>query len=162
MPSLFRGITSNNNGDSYCLKCFCSHKTKHKLKRHKKAWENHDYCHVEMPEEDNKILKHNIGEKSMKVPFTIYTDLEFLLGKMNTCHNNPEKPSTNKMNKHRPSGNSLFTYRSFDTTKNNFDYNRGKNCMKNLCLDLKEHATQIINYQKKEVIPLTRKRRENA
>ena len=42
-----------------------------------------------MSEEDNKILKDNHGEKSKKVPFTIYGDLESLLEKMNTCHNNP-------------------------------------------------------------------------
>ena len=48
---------------------------------HKKVCENHDYCYVEMTEEDNKILKHNQGEKSMKVPFIIYADLESLLKK---------------------------------------------------------------------------------
>ena len=31
---------------------------------------------------------------------------------------------------------SLFTHCSFDTTKNKLDYYRGKNCMKNFCLDL--------------------------
>ena len=30
--------------------------------------------------------------------------------------------------------------------------------MKNFCLDLKEHATKIINYEKKEMIPLTKKK----
>ena len=34
-----------------------------------------------MPKEDNKTLKYNSGEKSMKVPFIIYADLEFLLEK---------------------------------------------------------------------------------
>ena len=29
--------------------------------------------------------------------------------------------------------------------------------MKNFCLDLIEHATKIINYEKKEMIPLTKK-----
>ena len=43
-----------------------------------------------MPEKDNKILKYNHGEKSMKVPFIIFADLESLLAKMNTCYNNPE------------------------------------------------------------------------
>ena len=46
----------------------------------------------------------------MKVPFIIYADLESLLEKMNTCHNNPEKSSTTKINKHTPSGYSLFTH----------------------------------------------------
>ena len=66
--------------------------------------ENHDYCYVQMPEKDNKILKYNQGEKYMKVPFIIYADLESLLEKMNICHNNPEKLSTTKINKHTPSG----------------------------------------------------------
>ena len=49
-------------------------------------------------------------EKSMKVPFIIYADLESLLEKMSTCHNNPKKSSTTKINKHTPSGYSLFTH----------------------------------------------------
>ena len=71
-----------------------------------------------MPKEDNKILKYNRGEKSMKVPFIIYNDLELLLEKMSTCHNNPEKSSTIKINEHTPSGYSLLTHCSFDLTKN--------------------------------------------
>ena len=47
-----------------------------------------------MPEKDNKILKYNQGEKSMKVPFIICADLEYSL--MNT-YNNPEKSSITKM-----------------------------------------------------------------
>ena len=77
--ALFRGITGNNHGDFYCLNCFQSYTTENKLKKHKKVCKNHDYCYVEMPEEDNKILKYNQGEKSMKVPFIIYADLECLL-----------------------------------------------------------------------------------
>ena len=92
----------------------------------------------------------------MKVPFTIYSDVESLLEKMNTCHNNPEKLSTTRMNRHTPSAYSLFTHCLFDTTKNRFNYYRGKNCMKNFCLDLKEHATEIIGNERKEMIPLTK------
>ena len=168
LSALFRGIKSKHEGQFYCLSCFCSYITENKLKKHIKVCENHDYCYVEMPEEDNKILKCNHGEKSMKVPFTIYADLESLLKKSNTCHNNPEKSSSAKINKHTPSGYSWFTNCSFDTTKNKFDcyrgknYMKGKNCMKNFCLDLKEHGTKIIEYEKKETITLTKKRRENA
>ena len=111
---------------------------------------------MEMPEEDNKILKYDHGEKFMKVPFIIYADLESLLEKMSTCHNNLKKSSTTKINKHTSSGYSLFTHCSFDTTKNKFDYYRGNNCMKNFCLNLREHATKLINYEKKEMIPLTK------
>ena len=157
MSALFRGTTGNNNGDFCCLNYFQSYTTKNKLKKHKKVCENCDYCYVEMPEEYNKILKYNEGEKSMKSPFVIYADLECLLEKMNTCHNNPGKSSTTKINKHTSSRYSLFTHCSFDTTKNKLDYYRGKNCMKSFCLDLREHATKIINCEKKEMIPLKRK-----
>ena len=34
-----------------------------------------------MPEEDNKILKHNEGERFMQFQFIIYSDLECLLEK---------------------------------------------------------------------------------
>ena len=82
-----------------------------------------------MPNEDNKILKHHPGEKSMKVPFIIYADLESLLEKISACHNNPKRSSTTKINKHRASAYSLFTHYSFDATKNKLDYYRGQDCM---------------------------------
>ena len=98
LSALFRGITV------ILLNCFQSYTSENKLKNHKKVCENHDYYYVEMPEECNKIIENNHGEKSMQVPFIIYAGLESLLEKMNTCHNNPEKSSTIKINKHAPSG----------------------------------------------------------
>ena len=83
-----------------------------------------------MPEKDNKILKYNQGEKSIKVPLIIYADLESLLEKMKTCHNNLDKSSTTKINKHTPSGYSLFTHCSFDTTASLFSRHQ-KTCNKN-------------------------------
>ena len=56
LSGLLRGETGNNNGDFYCLNCFHTYRTKNKLEKHKKICENHDYCHVEMPNEDNKII----------------------------------------------------------------------------------------------------------
>ena len=118
LSGLLRGITSNHKEDFYCLNCFHSYRTENKLESYKKISENHDYCHVEMPAKDNNIIKYNHGEKSMKVPFIIYTDLECLLEKMSTCINNPNASSTTKINKHTPSGYSIFTSCSFDESKN--------------------------------------------
>ena len=149
LSGLLRGVTGNNNGDFYCLNCFHAYRTENKLEKHKKICENHDYCHVEMPNEDNKIIKYNQGEKSIRSPFIIYADLECLLKKISTCYNNlEESSSTTEINKHTPSGNSLFTHCSFDKTKNKLDYYRGDNCMEKFCKDLREHATKIINYEK--------------
>ena len=69
LPALLRGITSNQNRDFYCLNCFHAYRTKNKLEAHKKICENYDYCHVEMPNEDNEIIKYNQGEKSIKSLF---------------------------------------------------------------------------------------------
>ena len=97
---------------------------------HRKICESHDYCHVEMPTKENNIIKCNHGEKSMKLPFVIYTDLECLLEKISMCINNPNESSTTKINKHTPSGYSIFTSCSFDESKNKLNYYRGKDCMK--------------------------------
>ena len=96
--ALHRGITSNHNGDFYCLNCFHWYSTKEKLEKYEKVCNDHDYCYVELPNDNNKILKYNHGEKSMRAPFVIYADLECLLEKMHSCQNNPEKSYTEKKN----------------------------------------------------------------
>ena len=149
LSRLLRGITSNHHDG------FHSYRTKNKLEAHKKICENHDYCQVEMPIKGNNTIKYNHGEKSIKILFTIYADLEGLLEKMSTCQNNPNKSSTTKTNKHTPSGYSIFTNCSFDESKNKISYYRGDDCMKKSCKDLREHPTKIINYEKKKMISLT-------
>ena len=104
---LLRGMTSINNDDFYCLNCFHAFRTKNKFKENKKICENHEYCRVEMPTKDNNIIKYNQGEKSIKLPFVVYADLECLFEKMSTCQNNPNESSTTQINKHTPSGYSL-------------------------------------------------------
>ena len=80
--ALLRGITSNHKKGFYCLNCFLSYAAKNKLEKHYHVCKNHDHCYVEMPKEDNKILKYNHGENSMKVTFIIYVELEPLLKKL--------------------------------------------------------------------------------
>ena len=130
------------------INCFCAYSTKNKLEAHKKICENYDYCHVEMPTKDNNIIRYNQEEKSIKLPFVVYADLECLLEKISTCQNNPRK--------HAPSGYSLFTHCSLDKTKNKLDHYRGKDCMKKFCKDLRTHAAKIINCEKKKMMPSTK------
>ena len=103
-----------------------------------------------MPNEYNKILKYNHGEKSLKAPAIISADLECFLEKMHSCQDNPDKSYTEKKTKDTPSGYSLFTNCSFDATKNKLNYYRGKNCMEKFCKDLGEHVMRIVNYEKKK------------
>ena len=50
-----------------------------KLKKRYNVCKNQNYCYINNKEdnEDNKVLKYNHGEKSMKYPFIIHAD--FLL-----------------------------------------------------------------------------------
>ena len=161
LSRLRRGITSNHDGDFYCLNSFHSYRTKNKLDAHKRICENHDYCHIEMPTKDNNTIKYNQGGKSIKLPFIAYADLECLLEKMSTCYNTQEESSTTKINKHTSSGYSIFTHCSFNKSKNKLNYYRGEDCITKFCKDLREHATKIINYEKKDMVPLTKKEEEN-
>ena len=112
-----------------------------------------------MPTKNNNIIKYNHGEKSMKLPFVIYADLECLLEKMSTCINNPNESSTTKINKHEPSGYSIFTHCLFDKSKTKLNYYRKDDCMKKFSKDLREHVTKIIYYEKKKMISLTTKKK---
>ena len=67
LSRLLRGITSNHNGDYYCLNCFHSYRTENKLNTHKEICENNEYCNTEMPSPNNKLIKYNQGEKSLKL-----------------------------------------------------------------------------------------------
>ena len=49
----------------------------------------------------------------------------------------------------------MFTSCSFDEKENKLNYYRGKDCIEKLCKKLKEHAMKIIDYEEKEMIPLT-------
>ena len=79
ISGLLRGITSNQNVDFYCLNCFHSYTTKNKLKKHQRIGDDHDFCHITMPNNNNKVLKYVPGKKSLEHPFIIYADLEFIL-----------------------------------------------------------------------------------
>ena len=80
---LFRGITSNPNGDFHCLGCLHSFRTDNKLRKQERLCNNHDFCETIMPfcepimpSKDKNILWYNSREKSLKVANAIYFDLE--------------------------------------------------------------------------------------
>ena len=51
----------------------------------------------------------------------------------------------------------IVTWCSLEKLKNERKYYRGEDCIEMLWKDLKEQAMKIINYEKKEMIPLTNK-----
>ena len=108
-----------------------------------------------MPSEDKNILKYNSGEKALKIAHIYYLDLESLLIKKQSCHNNSGRSYTERKAIHEPCGYSLNLATSYDLDKNTHSFYRGTDCTKKLCEDLKDQAIEIFNLEKKEMIPLT-------
>ena len=98
-----------------------------------------------MPRWNEKTLKYNHGEKSLKAPFVIYLDLECLLLKMLSCQNNPNNSYTERKAIHELTGWTIFTNFSLDAAKRKLDYYRGIDCIKVLCKKLKDHVLKINN-----------------
>ena len=155
LSRLLSGITSNHHGNFYCLNCFHSYSTETRVTNHERVYNDHDYCHVEMPNEDNKISKHNCRETSLKIQFEIDLDVECILKKEHPCQNNFEKSYTERKAKHEPSGWEMTMKCSFDATKNKYDYYRKRDCIKKLCKNLRDCTMKINNYEEKEMTPLT-------
>ena len=62
-----------------------SFRTDNKLKNHERLYNNHDYCHIKMPAEENNTFKYKHREKSLRLPWVIYADFECLLVKQQSC-----------------------------------------------------------------------------
>ena len=78
------------------MNCLHSFRTKNKLESHKRECENKDFCNITIPSEETKILELNQYQKYDKASFTVHTDLECLIEKIDGCKNNPENSSTTK------------------------------------------------------------------
>ena len=155
LSRLLYGLTSNHHGDFYCLGCLHSFRTDGVLKKHKRLCGNHDYGRVDMPEGGKNISKYFSGEKSLKTLFALYADFECLLIKEQSCQKNPEKSYTERKARYELSRYSLSLICSFDSTKNKHYVYRRKDCVDHFCRKLKELGTEIINYEKKDMISLT-------
>ena len=55
----------------------------------------------------------------------------------------------------------MFTRCSFDKKENKLDYYRGNDCIEKLYKKLKECKNKIINYEEKEMIPLTKEEKKS-
>ena len=108
-----------------------------------------------MRSEGSNILELNQYQKSDKVPFIIYVDLECVIERINGCKNNPKISSTAKFIKHIPSGFSMPTISSFRSIQNKLDVYRDEDYVKKFCEFLSEHAMRIINFKKKKMKLLT-------
>ena len=162
LSALLSGISSQHHDDFYCLNCFHSFATENKLESQKKTCENKDFCNVNIPSDDTKILEFSQYQKCDKALFIIYEDLECITEKIDGCKNNPKNSSTTKISKNIPPGFSISKISSFRSIESKHDVYRGKDCMKKFCEFLREHAMKIINFKKKKLKLLTKEQQESC
>ena len=146
--ALVRGITLNHESGFYCSKGFNSYTTE---KKRQMICKYHDYWYILMSEDSNNILKYN---QDIKIPAIVCTDIESLFEKIYGCHNNQKMSSA-------ACDYSLFIQFLFDSNKRKENYYRGKYCVKKVCEDLRNHTTEIINYEKKEMLLLTKEEKKS-
>ena len=75
--------------------------------------------------------------------------------KQQSCQNNPNKSYTERKSIHGPCGYSLDLACSFDSKEDKHSFRRGNDCIKKFCIELKEIGTKVVNYEQKEMMPLT-------
>ena len=111
-----------------------------------------------MPSEKENILEFNQYMKSDKMPYVIYADIDSLIKKIHGYADNPENFSTAKIGEHIPCGYSLSTVWGFDRIEDKHTLYRGKDCMKKPCTSLREHLKNIIDFEKKKMLPVTKEK----
>ena len=109
-----------------------------------------------MLSEKDKIPEFNLYMKSDKMPYIVYTDIESLIKKLDRCANNPENSLTTKIGENIPCGYSMSTIWAFDHIENKHILYREKDCMKKFFESLREHAKNIIDFEKNIMFPLTK------
>ena len=98
---LSKQISAHKEGTHPCFRClnsFWSHKS---LEKHWEYCRNQEAVKINMPEKGT-MLKFKNNERSEKVPFIIYADMEALIKPIQNCQPNPESSYTKKNQKHDP------------------------------------------------------------
>ena len=72
-----------------------------------------------------------------------------------TCQNNPNKSYTEQKAIYEPCGYSLDLVCSFDSEEDKHSFYRGNDCIKKFCSELKDLGTKAVNYEQREMTPLT-------
>ena len=91
--------------------------------------------------------------KSDKIPYIIYAAIESLVIKIDECAKIPENSSTTKLGEHIPCRYSMSTIWAFDDIENKHTC---INCMKLFCDSLREHAKNVVDFEKKIRLPLAK------
>ena len=95
--------------------------------------------------------------KSGKMSYIICGDIEYLIKKIDGCANNPKNYAATKIGQHIPCGYSMSTIWVFDNLENKHILYCREDCMKKFRTSLREHVTNVTNFNKKKMLRLTKK-----
>ena len=82
--------------------------------------------------------------------------MESLIEKLDGCANTPENSLTLKLGEHIPCGYSMSTIGAFNNIENKHTLYGREDCIKKFCEFLREHAKNIIDFEKKKMLQLTK------
>ena len=86
-----------------CVRCLNTINSEKSLASHHEYCKSHEAIKIVLREKGSKISFRN-HNRSMRIPFIVYTDFESFTSQLSTCQPNPDKIYTEPYQKHIPSG----------------------------------------------------------
>ena len=116
VKSLTRLLRSSNSKHKceqhFCLNCLQDFSLEESRDKHYEYCKDNEAVRVEMPKERSFVEFHD-GQNQFKVPFIMYADFEAILKPTKGFNFDQNRPYTEEINQHIPSGfcvNSMFAY----------------------------------------------------
>ena len=98
---LLRDQSSKSHENYYCYGCFHLFRCQSTLEEHTLKCKDHKYCKINLPEKGKNFKRYQHRTKSLRINDIIYLELECLVLKYDSCSNNPNKSSTEKVPHHK-------------------------------------------------------------
>lgn len=119
-------LSKNKKAKYICDRCLHYFSNQELLNNHENDCRVYNMCSIEMPAENDKILKFNNFSNSNKVPIVIYADFECLLQKTNKKL--PSSEFSHITKEHKPFSVGYYLKCSYDDNLSRYDSYRGRNC----------------------------------
>ncbi|XP_045501419.1 uncharacterized protein LOC123698711 [Colias croceus] len=132
-------ISSHHHAVYICDSCLLHFPSEERLNNH----QQYDCAHIctELPNGSNNKLKFDKFAKKLEMPFVVYADFEAFLNPIESCSNDPSKPSTINIQKHEVYSFGYYIKCSYDNRLSKYETYSGPNCaqvfMNRLCEDVK-------------------------
>ena len=106
-------VSKHKSSRFFCDRCINHFPNKPALEKHLEFCSNNEAVRIEFPRHKDKdgekldcsvFLNFQNFNRSMRVPFVIYADLECFTEKIQTCYPNESRSFTNQYQHHKPSG----------------------------------------------------------